>query len=149
MNKIFSYLTRHKIISNTLVLCLILFNGCTKNIKTERTDENFSKGLYYFQVSEHDKAIDEFNVAIKKKPKFADGYKMRAYAKMAKGKYIEALSDLNIAVSIDPSNEYLYVDRGNCYLAYDKIEEAIKDYNFAISINTKFSLGYYNRGIAN
>ena len=45
--------------------------------------------------------------------------------------------------------EEAYLNRGNLYMKMEQYDKALRDYNTAIFYYPKYSVAYYNRGIAN
>ncbi|MBA4719368.1 MAG: AAA family ATPase, partial [Nitrosopumilus sp.] len=102
----------------------------------------------YDKKGESDRAIKDFNQAIKLKPDFADAFNNRGVAYDKKGESDRAIQDFNQAIELNSDFAGAFNNRG---VAYDKKEEfdrAIKDYNQAIKLNSEYANAFHNRGLA-
>jgi tetratricopeptide (TPR) repeat protein len=108
------------------VLCIaseddeLLQASCTFNL-TERE--------YY------DKAIQDFNEAIRLNPNDALSYIERGEAQCWASSYEQGIEDLNEAIRLDPSNAAWYALRGRERYDKQQYDKAILDFNEAIRLN--------------
>lgn len=107
-----------------------------------------NRGVAYRRKGVFDRAIADYQRAIKLKPDFATAYSNRGLAYAKQGLYDLAIADFNQAIKLDPYNADTYLKRGNAY--YDKgiYDRAITDYSRAIELKPDFLLAYYNRSDA-
>ena len=61
-------------------------------------------------IEYHDKAVEDFNIVIKKNPKNAHAFFRRAFSLKALKRYPEAAEDFEKAKSLDPMNPKLVVN---------------------------------------
>ena len=61
-------------------------------------------------IEYHEKAVDDFDVVVKKNPKNAHAYFRRAFSLKALKKYAEAAEDFEQAKNLDPMNPKLVVN---------------------------------------
>jgi tetratricopeptide (TPR) repeat protein len=99
-------------------------------------------------MKEHDKAIADFNEAIRLDPKFASAYSNRGVAWYNKKEYDKANADFNEAIHIDSKYVFSYKNRGYAWSETKEYDKAIADYNEAIRLAPKYALAYYYRGKA-
>jgi len=59
-------------------------------------------GMYYLKTGEHDRALAQFNQAIRLSPQYLYAYRYRAETYEKKGELAAALADYRVALSIDP-----------------------------------------------
>jgi tetratricopeptide (TPR) repeat protein len=129
-------------------------NGCTSIIQSSReTRRNvaiayYSRGLAYYDKGDDDRAIAEFNEAIRLDPKFAYAYSSRGLAYDHKGDLGHADPDYNEAIRLDPKYAQAYFNRGNAYYQKGDDDRAIADYSEAIRLDPKYAYAYNNRGTA-
>ena len=96
-------------------------NGCSSIIKSGgETRGNLSvayhsRGLAYYDKGDDDRAIAEYNEAIRLDPKFAQAYSSRGLAYDHKGDLGRAETDYNEAIRLDPKYAQAYFNRGNAY----------------------------------
>ena len=129
-------------------------NGCSSIIQSSReTRRNvaiayYSRGLAYYDKGDDDRAIAEFNEAIRLDPKFAYAYSSRGLAYDHKGDLGHADPDYNEAIRLDPKYAQAYFNRGNAYYQKGDDDRAIADYSEAIRLDPKYAYAYNNRGTA-
>src|SRR5262245_24667706 len=124
--------------------------GCSAVIKAARDRgdklaETFNnRGIGYRLKGEHDRAIQDYNQAIRINAKFAAAYNNRGIAYDRKGDYDRAIADYDQAIKLKPSAE-TYFNRGNAHLGKDHYDHAIDDYNQAIKLKPDFAAAFDNR----
>jgi tetratricopeptide (TPR) repeat protein len=124
--------------------------GCSAVIKAgrekgEKLAEAFNiRGIGYRLKGEYDRAIGDYNQAIRINAKFATAYNNRAIAYDTKGDYDRAIADYEQAIKLKPSAE-TYFNRGNAHLGKSCYDHAIDDYNQAIKLKPDFAAAFDNR----
>jgi tetratricopeptide (TPR) repeat protein len=124
--------------------------GCSAVIKAgrekgEKLAEAFNtRGIGYRLKGEYDRAIQDYNQAIRINAKFATAYNNRAIAYDTKGDYDRAIADYEQAIKLKPSAE-TYFNRGNAHLGKSRYDHAIDDYNQAIKLKPDFAAAFDNR----
>lgn len=109
----------------------------------------YFRGLGYTEQANYPRAIDDFNQAIEKNPKYALAFDARGTALFNIGQYDKALDDYSEAIRIIPRNAISYGNRGAVYSQKGDFENAIADYSEAIKIYPKGAFSSYcNRGMA-
>ncbi|EFC40880.1 tetratricopeptide repeat family protein [Naegleria gruberi] len=94
------------------------------------------RGSLYEQLSQPEKALDDFNNAIKIDASNGDAWSSRAFSYIEKEEYGKAVNDFSKLIEIDPTNESSYRKRGNVYMVMEKFEEALKDINKSIELTS-------------
>ena len=97
---------------------------------------------------QHDRAIQDYDQAIKLNPSYAIAYNNRGFAYGAKGEHDRAIQDLRPGHQARPERRHAYDNRGFAYGAKGQHDRAIQDYDQAIKLNPNFALAYNNRGLA-
>ncbi|KAF5418233.1 MAG: Photosystem I assembly protein Ycf3 [Candidatus Methanophagaceae archaeon] len=134
--------------------------GFERFIKTQRsvsteliTDteamEHYKRGNSYLFKQEFDKAIDEFNIVIERKPNLGMVYYIRGDIYLKKGVFDKAIDDYNKVIELNPNDATAYHDRGLAYKEKGEFDKAVEDFNRAIDlINPKFAWWvYHNLGL--
>ena len=86
-------------------------------------------------LSASDRAIADFNDAIKLNPKLALAYYNRGFAYEKKGEYDRAIVDYDKAIAINPKFAAAYNNRGNAYYKKGDKEQAIVDFRKTLDID--------------
>jgi tetratricopeptide (TPR) repeat protein len=94
-----------------------------------------------------DKAIADYDQAIKINPDFADAYINRGAAYADKGEYDRTIADFNQAINIKPDYADAYFNRGVAYGRKGKYDQAITDVNQAIKLKPNEAKAYLSRAI--
>jgi tetratricopeptide (TPR) repeat protein len=104
------------------------------------------RGVAYDMAGDTDRAIEDFDAAIRAYPELSTAYIHRGLAWAKKRDFKRAIVDFGEAISRDPSQAFLALnDRGNAYEAVGEYERAIEDYGRAIELNPIYAPAYYNR----
>ena len=129
--------------------------GCTAIIGSgQETTKNlavafYNRGAAYDAKGDYDRAIQDYDQAIRLNPDDADAFNDRCFARATAGKQLEiALADCNQALRLQPGYEATLDSRGLVYLRLGRLEEAIKDYDAVIAKAPKAASSLYGRGIA-
>lgn len=107
-----------------------------------------NRGNAYKEAGEFQKAIKDYDEAIKLNPKEPLLYVNRGVAYSYLGKHQEGTIDLNEAIKLNPKYLLAYYNRGALFQESGDFKQAIKDYGKVIELNPKHAEAYYNRGMA-
>ena len=128
--------------------------ACTRNIKSGRfTGRNLAvafsnRALAYNKKGQWDKAINDYDEAIRLNPEFVTALNNRANAYYKKGHFDQAIADFDEAVRLKPDFAEALSNRGNVYRKKGLIERAIEDYDKAIGLNPDDARVFAERGLA-
>ena len=90
-----------------------------------------TRGIAYYNSEEYDRAIADYDKALKLDPAFASAYDSRGVTYSIKGEYDRALADSNKALELDPAFASAYINRGLIYNKQHKYNEAVADFLLA------------------
>lgn len=120
--------------------------------KAHEIDSSYVKnyvfyGRYYSATNQFGKALENYNIALKKTPKDYILYSERAGTKCMLGMYEEAIKDADIAVKNLPDDYVSWLNRGYVELRMDKYIDAVEDFNKSLQVKPS-QRAYGNRGTA-
>jgi tetratricopeptide (TPR) repeat protein len=115
-------------------------------------DDHFIAGFNLFVEPGDDfkkgkqEAINEFNQAIRLRPRYLYAHFARAYVYDQLEQYSKAIEDYNQVVAIDPQYTEAYLNRGAIkYKNLGDVPGALSDYNRAIETDAADASAYFNR----
>jgi tetratricopeptide (TPR) repeat protein len=116
---------------------------------------SLNRGATYRAKGDLDRAIKEYDEAIRHDPRNADAYLVRGAAYQAKSDLARAIKDYDEAIRRDPRNADAFLIRGDAYQANSDLERAMKDYDEAIRLDDEAirldpsdAGAFHNRGTA-
>jgi tetratricopeptide (TPR) repeat protein len=101
----------------------------------------YNRGLAYFDKNEFDKALLDYNRALRISPNFLEPYMKRAWIYVIKGQYDKAISDYSQVIRANPNFALAYVNRAviNSYIGENA--KAWEDVKKAMDLGFKVDLG--------
>src|SRR5262249_5344808 len=84
-----------------------------------------TRGEGLLRVGDFDRAIADFDEAIRMRPDSARAHHDRGNAWSSKGELARALADYEVAISLDPNNPALYRDRGSLWRRHGEPDRAL------------------------
>jgi tetratricopeptide (TPR) repeat protein len=129
----------------------IQIGDCTAALQSGKyNNENLAilltnRGNAYRNKDQYDRAIQDYNQAIKLNPKDSFPFNNRGNAYFNKGQYDRAIQDYNQAIKLNPTFAMAFNGRGAAYAGKGQFDNAIRDYDQAIKLNPSFELAIKNR----
>ena len=105
------------------------------------------RGAVWRAKGEFDKAIADYNEAIRLDPECTVAYALRGQAWGSKGDFAKAIADFDAAIRLDPTNVEVLVPRGAARIAKGDFDKAIADFNEAIRLDPRDAEAYALRGV--
>ena len=115
--------------------------GCTQILKRGKREgrrsrhaAHYNRGISYARKGQYDRAIADYDQAIKINPRDAMVYYNRGLAYHNKGQYDRAIADYTKAIEINPRDAMVYTNRGIAYEEKKLRDKAIADYRAALKV---------------
>jgi tetratricopeptide (TPR) repeat protein len=118
----------------TIAGCTRVLDAGDETPKVHSTVYN-ARGIAYKRKGDYDRAIVDYDEAIRLDPNNARAYSNRGNAYADKGDYDRAIADYDEAIRLDPKFARAYSNRGNAYDGKGDYDRAIADYDEAIRLD--------------
>jgi tetratricopeptide (TPR) repeat protein len=127
--------------------------ACTRLLEPGHNDVNVpavfnNRGSGWVRKGLYASAIEDFNAAIQRDPKFIAAYSNRGIAWKLSGEVDRALADFSEALRLDPKSAPFFNLRGAALLDKGEYDRAIVDFDAAIGLDPRFAMAFNNRGLA-
>lgn len=129
----------------TLAVLLASLAVLTLACSGEANERN-KAGVSHMIVGALEKAIVEFDGAIRADPDMALAYYNRGQASFKLDRFEEAKNDYGQAATLDTGSSLFNTKRGDVYVSLGQYEQAVQEQNQIINRDSEFALAYYNRG---
>ena len=105
----------------------------------ERVDPVFIKGIYYANIGNTTRALEQFNKVIAMDWKFHEAYIEKGIIYFEQKNLDEALQQFKLASTVSNTYPDAYYWQGRCYEALGKKEEALTNYGRAYALDRNFT----------
>ena len=127
-------------------------SGCSRALSwmkppNERARIHTLRGMALTNKEEFNRAIEDYDQAIRLDPKYLWSWVNRAEAWYRKGEAGRAFADLEQAARLDPNSSRVYSVRASTWWLVGELDRAIADYDEAIRLEPNFSVFYNNRAL--
>ena len=122
-------------------------NACSRQIKSGRWQGSeaawayTNRGLGYTDLKQYRRAIQDYNEAIRRNPKYVPAYSNRGIAYRRLKQYRRAIQDYSEAIRLNPRFAKAYGNRGLAYEKYGQKQLAIRDYRMFLSLRPQHPFG--------
>ena len=89
----------------------------------------FVRGIIYDQRNDYNRALSDYNAAVKLNPAFKEAYNNRGYLHYEAKDYGKAVEDFNRASELAPWDYWVYFNRGLAFAGLGKYKEAVADFS--------------------
>ena len=109
-------------------------SGCTASIQSGRYGDQdlavvySNRGEAYNNKSQHDRAIQDFDQAIKLNPNYFEALNNRGQAYMNKGQHDRGIQDFDQAIRLDPKIALTFFNRGLAWERKGNLQNALQDF---------------------
>lgn len=110
--------------------------------------DNYNRGNAYIQQGDYDRAIKDYDEAIRLKADDARAFNNRGNAYYGKGDYQRAIQDYDQAIRLRADDAMTFHNRGNAYFRQRDYDHAIQDYDQAIRLRANDAQAFNDRGNA-
>ena len=118
-----------------LILTLFVVTSCGFGVS--KYDDAIMDGASNLNTGKPEKALEDFNRAIKMDSQKAAGYLGRANTLNIMGRYQEAIEDYDRTLDINPKLANAYINRASAYSHLGEYEKAIVDYEKGLELDPK------------
>ena len=108
----------------------------------------YDRGTAWYSKDDLERAIADFDRAIRIAPRYTDAYIRRGRAWHARGDLDRAIADYDRAIRTDPCSAFAHNDRGIAREDKGDMAGAIADFDMAILLDKGLGEAYINRGVA-
>ena len=115
------------------LLCLSVLSASLSGCASAA--EHVNRGLFYSLDGDLDRAIEQYDKAIRLNPAYALAYRNRGDAYYEKGDDFRAIEDYNQAIRLDPTYASAYSNRGEAYEKKGDNDRATEDFKQADRLN--------------
>ena len=137
-----------------LALSLTLWaeSGCARRARAPRpamtAEDYIEQGIASYREGDRNKAIADFDQAIRLDPNSADAYNDRGIVRQDRNDLDGAIADFDAALKINPRLPGTLLNRGIARQDKHDLTGAIADFDAALKIDPRLAKAYLNRGIA-
>jgi tetratricopeptide (TPR) repeat protein len=125
-------------------------DACTVIIASDpRNDGAFvNRGIAYRRLGSIDRAIADYDEAVRLNPRAADAFNNRGNAFRSREQHDRAMRDYDEAIRLNPHYAHAFNNRGIIFLELGDAEHAIADFDRAIAEEASYANAFRNRGLA-
>src|SRR5258707_1124819 len=103
------------------LLCAGFLSGCAS--------DGHDRGVAWYVKGDYDRAIADYDEAIRLHPRYAPAFNNRGNVWYRKGDKDRAIADYDEAIRLDPKYAPAYTNRGNAWSGKGDNDRAIADYD--------------------
>jgi tetratricopeptide (TPR) repeat protein len=127
--------------------CTLLIESAGQSSQTRVAALN-SRGNVHLSQRNYDRAIDDYNEAIRLDPAYAIGFNNRGLAYQRKGLIDRAIEDYDEAIRLNPAYALAFANRAAARQIKGRVDLAIEDSDKAIGLNRRLAAAFFARANA-
>lgn len=125
-------------------LVVLVLAGCGDTISVE---EHFAKGNEFTQAREYDKAIAEFEAALKRDPKNVSAMSNLGVVYYHLGRLDEAIAQYQKAIELAPEDADIRSNLAAAYVQKGELDSALEQYQAAVNANPQLAEAHFGLGV--
>jgi lipoprotein NlpI len=110
---------------------------------------HYNRAIEWTAKGDHDRAIADYDAAIRINPKFTDAYFNRGNAWGSKGDPDRAIADYDVALNLNPKDPSAHIARAVELMVKGDYARAVAGYDTALKLDPKSGIAVHGRGRAN
>ena len=122
----------------------LMLAGCGDTVSVE---DHFAKGNEFTQAGEYDKAIVEFEAALKKDPKSVSAMSNLGVVYYHLGRLDEAITQYQKALELSPGDADVRSNLAAAYVQKGDLESALEQYQASVSANPQLAAAHFGLGV--
>jgi tetratricopeptide (TPR) repeat protein len=128
--------------------------GCTAIIQAgaERAEKLAiafnNRGLAYDRKGEYDRAVEDYDQAIRLNTNYSDAFYNRGSTYRNMGEYDRSIGNFDQAITLNPNHFLAFINRGNSYNDKGEYDHALQNFDEAIRLNPNYAAAFSHRGVA-
>lgn len=108
----------------------------------------YNRGIAYRNLGKLDRAIDDYDQALRMRPAFPDALNDRGVAYLQKGDTERAIADFSEAIRLSPDFASAWFNRGGALVRQGRLDRAIADFDRVLELEPGDSETLLARGLA-
>lgn len=107
-----------------------------------------SRAIARANLGELDEAINDYQHALRIRPKWAEAYLGLGFVQLDKKDFAGAIDDFSRAIKLKPALVTAHHARGTALMKQGRMEPAVIDFTSALKLDPRMAEAYANRGLA-
>ena len=131
-----------------ILLILVLISSGSGHAQGRTLDDDFDKGLKFYEAGQLDKAVEAFKQSIKRDRTNADAYYYLANSYFGMSRNQDAVKAYKQAVELNPAHLLAHNNLGTTYHRLGDFKAAVSSYEEALRIKPDYPEAIFGLGVA-
>jgi len=110
----------------------------------DSANAHYNLGVEYISLRQSDRAMAEFQAAVRLKPDASEAHNDLGFAYASEGQWERAIAEYQTAVRLKPDNAKAHNNLGVAYASQGQADRAATEYQTAVRLKPDFVKAYYN-----